>query len=146
MALHTFDAAAFRAQFPQFADAAKYPDDSLSGYFAMATSYVNANDGYSLNGDRLQLALYLMTAHLLVTFGLAAATGGTNVGVITASTIDGVSITRQVPQTQSAWAAFLSPTTYGAQLLALLRIAGVGGLLVGGSCERSAFRGAGGRF
>lgn len=146
MALHTFDVAAFRAQFPQFADNMEYPDALLSGYFAMATSYVNANDGRSLNGDRLQLALNLMTAHLVVTFGIAAQTGGTNVGVITASTIDGVSITRQVPQTQSAWQSFLSPTTYGAQLIALLRLAGAGGLLVGGSCERRAFRGAGGGF
>jgi len=146
MAVHTFDVAAFRSQFPQFADDTKYPDATLSGYFAMATAYVNANDGCSLNGDRLQLALNLMTAHLVVTFGLAAQTGGTNVGVITASTIDGVSITRQVPQSQTAWASFLAPTTYGAQLSALLRIAGAGGLLVGGSCERSAFRGAGGRF
>jgi hypothetical protein len=149
MAEHTFDVAAFRLAFPQFADATKYPDEMLSGYFVIATCYVNPNDGCTLNGTALQTVLQLVTAHVAAinttTTGEVVANGG-NVGVITSSTIDRVSVTRQVPKTEGAWQTFLASTPYGMQAWALLRAKGAGGWMVGGSRERQAFRGAGGRF
>lgn len=146
MATHTFDVAAFRLQFPQFADATKYPDALLSGYFQMATCYISPDDyACGLHGDCLQLALNLMTAHLAA-LGALDSTGQGTVGIITSSTIDKVSVTQQVPTTKSAWQFFLSKTPYGIQLWALLGVKSAGGWMVGGSIERRGFRKAGGVF
>lgn len=145
MAAHTFDPAAFRSQFPQFASAAQYPDGMLSGYFTMATCYIEPFDSPRLQGDCLQLALNLMTAHLAVEFSIAN-TGENSVGIITSSTIDKVSVTQQVPQTRNAWQFFLSKSGYGQQLWALLSGHAIGGFMVGGSMERGAVRKAGGVF
>ena len=147
MALHTFDVAAFRQQFPAFADETKYPNALLEGYFNVATCYVNPNDNYcGLFGDCLQTALYLMTAHLAFIYTANAQGQIPGVGIITSATIDKVSVTSQVPTSTSMWELFLLRSPYGLQLLALLKARAAGGWMVGGSNERQAFRKAGGRF
>lgn len=146
MAKHTFDAAAFRAQFPQFADETKYPDALLSGYFAMAECFIFPYDTCWFRDDCLQLALNLMTAHLAMIYTPDASGNIPGVGIITSATIDKVSVTSQVPNTDSAWRAFLLRTPYGLQLVALLKSHASGGWIVGGSYERAAFRKAGGRW
>lgn len=145
MAVHTFDVAAFRLQFPAFADETIYPDAALSGYFTMGTCYINPNDTCSFYGDCLQLALNLMTAHLAA---LYTPVGGVvpGVGIITSSTVDRVSVTQQVPTTKSAWQMFLARTPWGLQLWALLSAKSAGGWMVGGSLERNSIRQAGGIF
>jgi hypothetical protein len=146
MATHTFDVAAFRAQFPAFADQTKYPNALLSGYVQMATCFVSPNDTWWFSGDCLQLALDLMTAHLATVYTADASGSIPGVGIITSATIDKVSVTSQVPKTESAWRAFLLRTPYGLQLVALLQGHAAGGWTVGGSLERQAFRKAGGIF
>jgi uncharacterized protein DUF4054 len=145
MAEHTFDVAAFRAQFPYFADVTKYPDVLLSGYFSMAGCYLSPWDRCDFYGDCLQLALNLMTAHLAF---LYTPRGNIipGVGLVTSSTIDRVSVTKQLPTSSSAWQYWLSSTPYGLQLWALLHSKAAGGWMVGGSLERRAFRKAGGIF
>lgn len=145
MAVHTFDVAAFRLQFPAFANAATYPDALLSGYFTMATCYIDPNDGCILAGDCLQLALDLMTAHLAALYG-DINSGNAVVGTITSATIDKISVTVTVPKTTTAWQAFLTQTPYGLQLRALLSAKSAGGWMVGGSLERRSIRQAGGLF
>lgn len=145
MAVHTFDPAAFRALFPVFADTTTYPDALLSGYFEMAGCYVGLSDSCSLWGNCRQTALNLMTAHLAALFG-DINSGDATIGIITSSTIDRVSVTEQVPTTRPGWQSFLIKTPYGQQLWALLSVKGIGGLMVGGSREREAFRKAGGIF
>lgn len=145
MATHTFDTANFRARFPAFADETRYPDLMLEMYFEMATCYINPNDSCYHNGASLQLALELMTAHLLAIAGLIAG-GDTSVGIVTSATIDKISVTQQVPQTPSDWAAFLLRSPYGQQLDALLLARGAGGFSYGGSRERAAIRKVGGFF
>lgn len=140
-----FDPAAFRLLFPAFADPIVYPDDMLAGYYAIASCFVSPSCIWC-DEACFGTALYLMTAHLLATTGSAvtAAMGGT--GVISAATIDKVSVTRQVPTSTSEFAQFLFQSPYGMQLLALLRIKSAGGSYVGGSLERQSIRKAGGTF
>lgn len=146
MALHVFDVAAFRLQFPAFASITEYPDVLLSGYFSMAGCYIDAWDNCALSGDCLQLALNLMTAHLAATYGPSGSGIPGVVGMLTSSTIDRVSVTQAVPTTRGAWQFFLASTPYGLQLWALLMAKSAGGWMVGGSIERRGFRKAGGRF
>lgn len=146
MSTHVFDIAAFRAQFPAFADTVKYPDALLSGYFQMATCFVSPDDNCMFNGDCLQLALNLMVAHLATIYTADASGAIPGVGILTSATIDKVSVTAQVPKTDDAWRAFLYRSPYGLQLVALLRGHAAGGWYVGGSLERQAFRKAGGYF
>lgn len=144
MAEHTFDVAAFRAQFPAFASTLKYPDVQLAGYFAMAGCYVFPCDHALLSGDCLQLALNLMTAHLAFTNANVVA-GNTAVGAVTGASIDKVSVSIQGPTTTNGWQAWLSTTPYGMQLWALIR-SKARPFAVGGLPERLGFRRVGGRF
>lgn len=146
MATHTFDVAAFRTQFPAFADEEKYPDEVLSGYFQMAGCFVSPNDNCMFNGDCLQGALNLMVAHLASVYTVDATGALPGIGIITSATIDKVSVTSQVPTTQSAYSAFLLRSPYGLQLVAMLKAHSAGGWMVGGSYERQGFRKAGGIF
>lgn len=143
MATIVFSVTDFRAMFPAFTDAVIYPDSVLQLYFDMATSYINPNILpscylYAMSLGQQTLALYLMTAHLAYLNGLIA--GGTTPGIVQSSTIDKVSVSLVPPpgKTQFDWWMNLSP--YGAQLLALLSLAGAGGMYFGGYPVVSAFR------
>ncbi len=142
--MHTFDAPSFRAIFPEFASSTTYPDAMLSAYWTMGINYVNPNDGAILTGDTLQLALNLMTAHLAKSFSLLNA-GQTSV-LVSGSSEGSVSISLTPPPVKNAYQWWLSTTTYGAQLRALLQVQTAGGLYIGGSLERASFRKAGGVF
>lgn len=145
MAVHEFDAAAFRLLFPAFANPVTYPDGTLQGWWNVAVQYINASDYKTLCGDRLQLALNQMTAHLLALSAIVAA--GQVPGVETSATIDKISVTLQAPPAPNQWQWWLNQSPYGQQLLALLQVAIAGGFFVpGGAPERSAFRKAYGRF
>lgn len=146
MAKHEFDVAAFRAQFPAFADPIKYPDAMLQGYFTMAECFISPYDNCWFKGDCLQLALNLMTAHLATIYTPDESGNIPGVGIITSATIDKVSVTQMVPTTTSMWRLFLLRSPYGLQLMALLSSQASGGWSVGGWNERTAFRKAGGRF
>lgn len=152
MAAHTFDPAAFRLLFPAFADTNKYPDTVLSGYFSWATIYVDKNDNCFLSGDALQMALNLMTAHiayLMTQAGGTAATGGLGGGVggvLTAASIDKVSVTVAAPPTRDGWEYWLASSPYGQQLWAMLLGLSVGGVYIGGLPERRGFRKVYGTF
>lgn len=140
MTEHVFNSVAFRSQFPAFTSDTKYPDEQLSGYFTMATMYIYPKDWPGLCGDRLQLALDLMTAHLTWLNKLIVS-GNTNIAPVAGATIDKVTVTLVPPESKSEWKYWLNTTPYGQQLLALLRIASRGGGIVGGTPERAAFRG-----
>jgi hypothetical protein len=140
MAEHIFDSVAFRAQFPAFTSTTKYPDEQLSGYFTMATLYIFPKDWGGVCGERLQLCLNLMTAHLAWLNQLIVA-GNTSAAPVAGASIDKVSVSLVAPESKSAWTYWLNTTPYGKQLLALLRLLSRGGGIVGGSPEGLAFRG-----
>lgn len=147
MATITFDPAAFRIVYPQFASAATYPDAKLQANFDLATAYVSPEVWGDMPQAARAQALNLMTAHLLA---LGAIISQNNyqgqVGVVTGATVDGVSVTLQPPPQRGQWRWWLNTTPYGAQLVALLDAQSAGGWFVGGLPERAAFRKVGGVF
>ena len=146
MSVITLDITQFRAQFPQFASTDVISDATITAQFTAATNYINDQTGgcYFSSSRSIAVqtqALYLMTAHLCA-ISLNIATG-TVAGVLTASTVDKVSITLMPPPLANQWQYWLQTTPYGQQLLALLQVAAVGGAYFGGSPELAAFRRAG---
>ena len=139
---HTFDLPSFAAACPALASSDPV---QLAATFGTATVIMTKWDGCLLRGDRLQLALNLLTGHLTQTAALLAA-GQSTVAPVTGATQGSVSVSMQPPPATSGWQYWLSTTPYGIQLWALLSLAGAGGFLIGGSLERKAFRKAGGVF
>lgn len=147
MSTITLDPAAFRALFPQFADAAKWPDAALSIQFGAATGYVSADTYGDMTVAARTNALYLMTAHLLALGVIVAQNNYSGqVGVVQGAVVDHVQITLTPPPVKSQWQWWLNTTPYGAQLLGLLEAQAAGGFYVGGLPERAAFRKVGGVF
>ena len=144
MATITFDVTKFREQFPEFSNEITYPDSMLEMYWEMATCYVSNEDYGCLSGSCRELALYFMTAHL-TKIGTDT-TNGEDPAFVTSATVDKVSVSTQPPPQKDQYEWWLSLTSYGQQLLALLKAKSAGGLYVGGSPERAAFRGIGGCF
>ena len=138
-----FDCPAFRAAFPAFADCVQYPEAMLARHFAMACTHIPP-ENTRLAGV-MPHVLGLLTAHLahLETVQLA----GQTAGVLQGATIDKVSVTLTPPPVKSQFEWWCNLTTYGAQLLVLLKRKAAGGLYVGGTpAERGGFRKAGGVF
>jgi len=147
MSTITLDPAAFRALFPQFADATKWPDAALSIQFGAATGYVSADTYGDMPVAARTNALYLMTAHLLALGVIIAQNNYSGqVGVVQGAVVDHVQITLTPPPVKSQWQWWLNTTPYGAQLLGLLDAQAAGGFLVGGLPERAAFRKVAGIF
>ncbi len=145
MATLTFDVAAFRVQFPAFADETLFPDATLQMYWDNATCYMDDNGSYGiLTGACRQLALNYLTAHLAAISVIIA--GGDIPGQVQASTVDKVSVTLTPPENPNQWQWWLGTTPYGQQLLALLQARSAGGWYVGGLPESGAFRKYGGNF
>lgn len=140
----TFDVAVFRAQFPAFASETTYPDAVLGVVFDTAACYISTDDFGRLTGDCRLRALNLMVAHLISISDLIAA--GSTANFVVSSTVGSVTVTVQPSPSTSQWGWWLSITPYGQQLHALLSVSAVGGFLVGGLRERSAFRKVGGVF
>lgn len=135
----SFDPEAFRFQYKEFEPV---NGETLRLYWSMACEYLNPSDGGMLSGTKLGLALNLMTAHIAKLMSVVEA--GKSGGVVASATEGGVSVTLQPPPVKSAWQHWLAQTPYGTQVWALLSVASAGGLYIGGSDERSAFRKAGG--
>ena len=146
MAAIPLDPVLFRAMFPAYANDTKYPDAMLQLMYTQAGCYIaNDNNPYlALRGDCLGLALMQMTAHLLYLNDLVSK--GTVPGMVIGASIDMISTTLQAPPQKSQWQWWLNLSPYGAALLALLGVKGIGGWYIGGRPERAAFRGAFGAF
>lgn len=145
---------AFREMFPEFSDTVKYPTSVISMLYGVAQLYIVPGGSLCrmLAGAAFDFALMLTTAHLLylqmqrVSAGDDA--GGESVGFVQSASIGDVSVTKAAIPSTDQWQYWLNGTPYGQQLLALLQLASVGGIYVGGNAvpERTAFRKAGGVF
>ena len=133
-----YNDAAFRIQFPAFADAVAYPEPTLQAYFTAAGMYV-ANSNYGPLGRvcATSQALNLMTAHLAQIANQIAA--GTDSGITVQATVDRITTSIQQLQYPNQWQYWLSSTEYGKQLLALLQVQSVGGFYVPGGSGRGGF-------
>lgn len=142
MADHTLDLAVFRAGYPMFSDPTLWPDAYIQMSFDTAVLFLGSWDTCALEGDRRQTALYLLTAHILMTNGAAVlpAGSGAGVGAITQATIDKVSVTRAAPPAKGVLAFWLSGTPWGVLLWAMLKQTVAGGFYAVGRPEQAAFR------
>lgn len=124
------DAAQFRTDFPEFADAAIYPDATVNLWLGVA--------GISLPADRwgalLDLGTELFIAHhLAVGAGntKAAAAGGipgSAGGVISSKSVDKVSVSYDTGAGTLEGGDFWNRTTYGIEFLRYARMMGAGGI------------------
>lgn len=134
----------FRAMFPVFDNL----DNSIIELWAEVAGE-HLKSSWVLNGKRFQIALNLMTAHLL---HLSVWTEGNNSGAaqngsIVASASEGsVSVSFATPPTKNAWQHWLASSPYGLQLWALLKQWSASGFYIGGLPERKAVRKVGGVF
>lgn len=145
MSAHTFDYGTFTEQFPAYSTTP--PESVLSVYFDLATAFINPNDNWcgGLSGARLDYALNLLVAHYAYINSLIAS--GTDTVIVSASTIDKVSVSLVAPPIKDSFSYWLNTSPYGKQLLALLAARAAGGWVVApGNPERLAFRKVGGRF
>lgn len=150
-----FTAAKFREAFPEFSDKNKFPDIQIELYLEMAGVHIDPHNSHCrmLKGKRLFLAVLMMAAHLL-SLALAAAAksavgknpGSAQGGFTQSAAIGDVSVTKQAVPAASMWDWWLASTPYGQQLKALLHVASVGGVYIGGSPELNNFRGPTGSF
>lgn len=143
-AVLTFDAAAFRAFYPQYSNVEAYPNATLQAYWDAATCFISARNCGDLTGDCRVKAIWLMMIHLM-TIGSTVAAGDTP-GQVQSATIDKVSVSLTPPPIPNQWQWWLGTTPYGAQLLALLQVKSAGGFYVGGAPEIMSIRKGGGIF
>lgn len=145
-----YNDAAFRAQFPEFADETAYPEALIEMYFGLAMQFISTTgspcSGFS--GSQLQVALNYMTAHLLALGkqAMSAPPGSVQGGFDTSATIGEISVSKLAPPVKGPWDWWLYQTPYGQALMALLSVLAVGGISVGGMPEREGFRKVGGVF
>lgn len=143
-AVLTFDAAAFRAFYPQYSNEQTYPTATLQGYWDAATCFISdRNCGY-LKGDCRVKAIWLMMVHLLTI--AATVTAGDTPGQVQSATIDKVSVSLTPPPIPNQWQWWLGTTPSGAQLLALLQVNSAGGMYIGAAPEIQSIRKGGGLF
>lgn len=130
----TLDITKFKTLFPLLAAT---PDATITMQWETAHLYISNE---SFDGRMI----YLMTAHLIALSNMLSL--GNNPMLISQATNDKESVTLVPPPAKSQFQWWLNTTAYGAQLSALLKLQGTGGMMVGGSPERSAFRKARGVF
>lgn len=129
------DEPTFRGNFPEFADTVKFPSPQVVFWLAQAYSTLNA----ARFGTNLDLAAMLFTAHNIVMSARdASASSGAgipgNPSSVTASKAVGpVSISYDTTLTAIPGAGIWNATSYGQRFWRLLKLAGAGGLYVGGN-------------
>lgn len=112
MAVVTFDPAAFKAAYPEFA---AVPDARLSYFFSIATLYLsNADNSPVQNVTRRGLYLFMITAHIAYLSGALSADGTPPaVGRVSSASEGSVSIDTDFPLTPNT--AWWMMSQYGAQ-------------------------------
>lgn len=131
----SMDVAAFRAAYPPFADATRYPDARITYWLDFAAVMVN-----SRRWQRSDLQDYgqgLLTAHYLQTMerydaasGAYSLPTGTASGAVTSQSqsADGVSWSEGYDASAYASDGQLATTVYGRQFLDLRALIGAGGM------------------
>lgn len=135
-----FPLATFRELYPEFADVS---DEAVLSIAEQALCLIGEDGCGESCGSS---GWMLMVAHMLY-LRAQASSGGSGGGPLASATIDKVSVSFQAsPENKNSYGYWLSTSPYGLQLLAMLSRCSVGGIYVGGSGERAAFRIVGGRF
>lgn len=127
------DAATFRADFPEFADLAKFPDGSVNFWLTLAGKLLRPDRW----ADVLDQGLELFVAHNLALAAFAnpskvGAIGGVFSGMVSAKTVDKLSVTYDTTVGLDPKAGVWNLTTYGRLFYTLMQMAGMGGTQLGG--------------
>lgn len=142
-----FDVAKFRKAFPAFSNTLMYNDESIFAASELANCYIDVSSRYWRCSDCQSLMWSLITAHLLQINGTTGMPGVSYSGLLTNATVGSVSVGFSTSSVEKpAFMMWLAKSPYGEQLLALFSRLAAGGLYIGGSNERRAFRKYGGRF
>ena len=124
----------FRANFCEFSDVNAYRDDDIAFWLMYANLLLNANRWASL----LDLGLQLFVAHNLVlerqakTASLNGAPPGLATGIISAKSVDSVSISYDTNSAMEKDAGQWNLTTYGQRYFRMMRMFGAGPIQVSG--------------
>ena len=124
----TVTATSFRADFPEFADAVRYPDPMLAFWIKVAGSLLNAERWQ----DALDYGTELFVAHNATLHAkriFEAANGappGINTGPINSKSVDKVSVGYDTGAASLEDAGFWNLTTYGTQFYQLANWMGAG--------------------
>ena len=131
----------FRKFFPAFADAAKYPDETVQLFLEQALLFVSDRDGCILQlGKVKRKAVVLYAAAHLYALYLNTTDGGSSYGgqggMAASTTIGSVSVSMIPPPTSNEYYYFWNQTPYGTALMVLLRSRVPCGFYYGGSPQR----------
>lgn len=142
--MFTLNITTFRSLFPAFSNVTTYPDETITMNWDTSVLFINPENYGWLEGAARERAIYLLTAHITALSDMVAK--GQTPAMVSGSSIDKINVTLTPPPIKNQLHWWLSLSAYGQQLLALLKTASIGGMYVGGSNERSAFRKVGGVF
>jgi len=133
------DADMFLAFFPEFSTENGYSVKMIEAMGKRVRMFVTYQQCDNLDGEDRNYARSLLMAHMLVlhkkqqdsmsggkSSQQGGASGGTNVGqlggngILTSASVGGVSVSMQIPQSQSAWEFWLNQTPYGIEYQAFM--------------------------
>lgn len=124
----TFDIAAFRKSFPEFASTEVYPTSQVQLWVNLASAQLDS----TLWGTQWTIGVSLYVAHELTLASQnarAAAVGGSpgqQGGIASSKTVGSVSVGYDPSSTTEKDAGYWNLTTYGKQFIRLVRIFGAG--------------------
>ena len=127
----------FRNALPEFNSTIRFPDAYVQRFITQSTMYISTQSGI-IRDDVRVLAIEYMTAHLIT---LASIDGlgndkndsSTSGGVLTAASIDSVSVSFQAVIAKDAFEQWIQSTPYGKMYWALLSANMPGGIFWVGS-------------
>lgn len=132
------DADMFLAFFPEFSTENGYSIKMIEAMGKRVRFFVTYQQCDNLDGEDRNYARSLLMAHMLVLYkkqqdsmngsgnGGSGASGGTSVGqmggsgILQSASVGGVSVSMQIPQSQSAWEFWLNQTPYGIEYQAYM--------------------------
>lgn len=130
----TVSVSQFRTDFPEFADAAVYPDPAFAFWYAIALKFVSATRWASLQ----DLGSELYVAHQLVLEARAKAEGdngvppGGQVGPLASKSVDKASSSYDTSSGIEVGAGHWNLTIYGTRFIRIAKMVGVGPVQIGG--------------
>lgn len=123
-------ASSFRADFPEFASTATYPDSTVNFWLGLAGKLLSVDRW----GDLLDYGTQLFVAHNITLAARdqkaasAGAAPGTGTGVTASKTVDKVSVSYDTALGGVEGAGNWNLTTYGTRYIQLARMVGAGGV------------------
>lgn len=131
------DAATFRVDFPEFANNVTYPDAVITFWLGIAYLMLRPTRWATL----IDLGAELFTAHNIVLEARAKKTAagggfpGVQTGAVSSKTIDRVGIAYDAQAGLEMDGGHWNLTEYGTRFLYMARMAGSGGIQIGGGCD-----------